>query len=258
MDAVKPGTYRITNVGGGTSIYARDNNWDTGCWAKSDNKNQQWYLQSSGAGYRIKNCRNGLYLLVTETKDCARIFCGRYPTTWELSQGTRDHNQYMIKLANNKGFAMDLRNWGASHDGNEVDLCPVRDWLDCQKWRFERLSDDTGEEDQKLRNDITAKNKQLEDLKSQLTKKDAQVTQLTQRLSSQSQELETLRKANESLRNQSVISLSTKLQNTNKHFEKDMNQQKEETSSLRESLSNLEKRFAQMMEQNVRPRNNTS
>ncbi|QRV83813.1 ricin-type beta-trefoil lectin domain protein [Ceratobasidium sp. AG-Ba] len=222
MSTVKLGTYRITNVGGGTSIYAQDNNWDTGCWAKSDNKNQQWYLQSSGAGYRIKNCQNGLYLL-------------------ELSQGTRDHNQYRIKLANNQGFAMDL-NCGASHNGNEVGLCPVQDWLDCQKWRFEYLSDDTGEED----------------LKSQLAKRDAQITQFAHRLFSQSQELETLRKANESLRNQSVISLSTKLQHTNEHFEKDMNQQKKEISSLRESLSNLEKRVAQMSEQNVRPQNNTS
>ncbi|KAG8765420.1 hypothetical protein FRC12_007503 [Ceratobasidium sp. 428] len=86
---------------------------------------------------------------------------------------------------------MDLRNWGASHNGNEARLTAeyeVRDQLDCQKWRFEHLSDDAGEEEG-LVADISLKNKQIEDYKSQLARKDAELVRLTERLTSQNQEL---------------------------------------------------------------------
>ncbi|KAG8783008.1 hypothetical protein FRC12_020214 [Ceratobasidium sp. 428] len=205
----------------------------------------------------MKNCWNGMYLAVAETRDGARIFCGRYPTTWELSQGSKDHNQYMIKLANNTGFAMDLRNWGASHNGNEAHLCPVRAQLDCQKWRFEHLSDDAGEEEG-LVADISLKNKQIEDYKSQLARKDAELVQLTERFTSQDQELDMLRKANESLRAESIALLSAKLQSTSERLEHDLGQQKRETDILRENLASLEKRFSQMAEQNVRLYNNAT
>ncbi|KAF8602549.1 hypothetical protein BDV93DRAFT_557325 [Ceratobasidium sp. AG-I] len=255
MTPIKPGTYRITNVGGGTSIYVRDNGWDAACWAKGGHKNQQWYLQRSGAGYQIKNCWNNTYLAVSETRDGARIFCGRFPTTWEFGQGSKDHNQYMIKIANNPGFAIDLRHYGASHNGNEIDLCPVRDWLDCQKWRFEHLSDNTGDE---AVVEIASKNKQIEGYKSQLAAKDAQLAQLTECLVSQNKELVSLRQANDLLRTQSIISPPAKLQNTSEHLEHEWSQQKKEENSLRESLESLEKRFTEMMEQNARPRNNIS
>ncbi|KAG8713799.1 hypothetical protein FRC09_018318 [Ceratobasidium sp. 395] len=119
-------------------------------------------------------------------------------------------------------------------------------------------SDDSGEDEQGLVADISLKNKQIEDYKSQLVRKDAELAQLTERLTSQNQELDMLRTANESLRAESIALLSAKLQSTSERLEHELGQQKRETDILRESLAGLEKRFSQMAEQNVRLHNNAT
>ncbi|KAG9079040.1 hypothetical protein FRC06_007987 [Ceratobasidium sp. 370] len=117
MAPVQPGTYRIVSVASGTYITLH-NHWDAVCWRKLDNKNQQWYIQRSGEGYRIKNCLTGLYLVVSDTALGAKVFCGRYPTTWELNQGMEDHDMYIVKLAGcDRVVGL---HWGKADDGNEV------------------------------------------------------------------------------------------------------------------------------------------
>ncbi|QRV97895.1 DNA double-strand break repair Rad50 ATPase [Ceratobasidium sp. AG-Ba] len=72
MPPVQLGTYRIISVASGTCIKAH-NDWEAVCWKREDeNKEQQWYVQRSGEGYRIQNCLHGTYLSVCETKDMAK------------------------------------------------------------------------------------------------------------------------------------------------------------------------------------------
>ncbi|KAG8774876.1 hypothetical protein FRC12_001784 [Ceratobasidium sp. 428] len=217
MPSIEPGTYKIVNVHSSTCIVNYpDRPWEAVCWRRLDGlKNHQWYVQRSGEGYHIQNCLNGMYLTVTETSDTkppAKIFCGRYPTTWELNQGNEDHEIYVIKQAG-ADRVLDLGGAGAAHDGNQIYTYPQRNWCAWRRWRFERLrsvvlnyaavtlkflySDDTGEREQKLFKEIQANNKRIEkhaqqikEQNARLAEKDSLITELKAQLESRDNELD--------------------------------------------------------------------
>ncbi|KAG8692942.1 hypothetical protein FRC08_009438 [Ceratobasidium sp. 394] len=186
MGPVQPGTYRIVSVASSTCIISHGN-WNAVCWRKLDNKNQQWYVQRSGEGYRIKNCSTGLYLVISDAGVHAKVCCGRYPTTWELNQGMKDHDMYTIKYPD-CDRVVDLHE-GAGHDGNELHMHPQGGWLACKRWRFERLSDDTGEEEQKLIQELQSKSKQIDEKDRRIQEQNAQLTERNCSLAEKDQQL---------------------------------------------------------------------
>ncbi|KAG9127895.1 hypothetical protein FRC07_007741 [Ceratobasidium sp. 392] len=280
MVPVQPGTYRIVSVASGTCIINYvDKPWEVVCWHRIDDRNQQWFVQRSGEGYHIKNCLNGLYLTVYETSDTnppAKVFCGPYPTTWELNQGTEDRGMYIIKRAG-CDRVVDLDDWGKAHDGNTIHTHTQRQWLANKRWRFEHLSDDTGEEEQKLSKEIQSKNQQiaerdqkikeqcaqLDEKSYQVAEKDKQLAELKAQLASQSEELsmiklnfgrqsallvqtqETLRRATETLATKGTDLLQTEAQDDQSHIKTELSQRKEKEEKLQERLESLERMVAE-------------
>ncbi|KAG9090925.1 hypothetical protein FS749_000195 [Ceratobasidium sp. UAMH 11750] len=174
MPPVEPGTYRIVCVASDTCIISQGD-WDAVCWRKLDNENQRWYVQRSGEGYQIKNCLTGLYLVVSGTDAGAKVYCGRYPTTWELNQGMKDNDMYIIKQAG-CDRVLDLH-FGQANDGNEIHAWPQADWFACRRWRFERLGDDTGEGEQERSEELESKNKQINERDQRIQEQNAQLAE---------------------------------------------------------------------------------
>ncbi|KAL5638173.1 hypothetical protein ACGC1H_005019 [Rhizoctonia solani] len=146
---MKPGTYRIVNLNSGTAITA--NHRGTVGWRKQDSKDQQWFAQASGKGYRFKNVAFSGYLAVTSTTDSDnRLHCGEYPTTWALviNPDHSGHEVYGIMMGDTDRM-LDLVNWGSSTDGTEIRAYSRARHNGSTKhrtWKFERISDETGEE----------------------------------------------------------------------------------------------------------------
>ncbi|KAG9090924.1 hypothetical protein FS749_000194 [Ceratobasidium sp. UAMH 11750] len=269
--------------------------WDAVGWRKLDsNKNQQWYVQRSGEGYRIKNCSNGLYIAVDGTHERAKVFCGIYPVTWELRQESGDYSMYIIKHAG-CDRVIDLDDWGKAHDGNGLHTFPQGGWLACKRWRFERLSDDTGEEEQKLSKELQSKNtqvaekdrriqeqgvqlaekggqlaerdRQLAERDQQLAEKDSQLAQMKERLASQGGELSRVKldlaqKSELLLQTQDALrrageSLAAQGNESLRDEVRSMNHRLEKAENLQERLETLEKMFAEVTSQNIMPRNIT-
>ncbi|KAG8715474.1 hypothetical protein FRC09_016589 [Ceratobasidium sp. 395] len=226
--------------------------WDAVCWRRHEAMDQHWYVQRSGAGYRIKNRMNGLYLVVSETTDTnppAKVFCGRYPTTWELNQGIKDYEMYIIKQAG-CDRVVDLDGFGDARDGNELHTFTQLDWLACRRWRFEHLSDETGEENEEVLKKLQAKSKEVEE-------KDSELVWLRKQLASQAEELalvkldiargsavlaqtqETLRQVSGSLATLVDQSALDKFQSVTKHLEQEQAQQKEKSEKLEKKLEEL-------------------
>ncbi|KAG8699149.1 hypothetical protein FRC08_005481 [Ceratobasidium sp. 394] len=263
--SITPGTYRIINEGSGTVMTTPDwSGWDVVCWHKHDGRKQQWFVQRSGLGYSIKNCATGNYLAVSRMEQGTQLYCGRYPTT--------------MKCGDNDNI-IDLDGYGKGHDGNRMHLYPHGNWLVYRRWWFERLSDDSGEEEPRLRREIDSKNQQISDLNQQLaenkkqlanyekevTDKDRQNAQFTERLANQDQELaeikseltqklamlvetqEALRRANEPTESQRAEVAWIQTGNANGRLERHMAQQKEATDNLRDKMESFERLLSQMI-----------
>ncbi|KAG8734943.1 hypothetical protein FRC10_011166 [Ceratobasidium sp. 414] len=240
MPPVQPGTYRITNVKSGTCITVK-NDWDVVGWQKHDGRDQQ----RSGAGYRFKNCQTGQYLCVVETRDTkeprTKVFCGIFPTTWDLRQESKDFNMYIMKQADANRI-IDLTGAGSKEDGTELFADPQPHWVPQQRWRFEFLrsirskfgSDDTGEEEQRLSKEIQLKDKQI-------SEKDEELARIKKELAARSmlldQTQDALHLANESLAAYRADPMRIELQRASS----DLIEQKEKTKDLQEKISDLER-----------------
>ncbi|QRV95944.1 ricin-type beta-trefoil lectin domain protein [Ceratobasidium sp. AG-Ba] len=158
--------------------------------------------------------------------------CGRYPTTWNIYQGNEDYNMYIIEQGDS-GRVLDLF---SANVPNNPKLCtyPKGDWVAWKRWRFERLSDDTGEVEIQARDQLISK------YKDQLAAKDAEVVHLQKQLESQSQELNQLKHEvtqtsgnRGSFENQCFDLLLTELRMANRRYE-------DETAALRNRLDRFE------------------
>ncbi|QRV96749.1 ricin-type beta-trefoil lectin domain protein [Ceratobasidium sp. AG-Ba] len=240
MSSIKPGTYRITSVWANTCIGVRDEcTWDAVCFHRRDRKDQQWYVQRSGGGYRIQSCLNGTYLAVSNIRDPSDrdertlwMFCSRYPTTWEIYQEVGRQDEYIIEQADS-GRVVDLWHW-LEDDGSRLCTFPKGDDGANQRWKFERLSDDTGEREIKIRDQIISLNK------TQIVIKDLELAQLREQLSIQQSprkraisEPTNLPEAQRQAENQNITSLLVAIQKTNER-------QENEIRKLRERLDRFE------------------
>ncbi|KAG8694383.1 hypothetical protein FRC09_009884 [Ceratobasidium sp. 395] len=256
MAPVEPGTYRIVNVASGTCIMAYKD-WDAVCWRRHEAMDQHWYVQRSGAGYRIKNRMNGLYLVVSETTDTnppAKVFCGRYPTTWELNQGIKDYEMYIIKQAG-CDRVVDLDGFGDARDGNEemeirAPKVSTPEFYHQNSDSYDSNSDETGEENEEILKKLQAKSKEVEE-------KDSELVWLRKQLASQAEELalvkldiargsavlaqtqETLRQVSGSLAALVDQSALDKFQSVMKHLEQEQALQKEKSEKLEKQLEEL-------------------
>ncbi|KAG9125755.1 hypothetical protein FRC07_006337 [Ceratobasidium sp. 392] len=210
-----------------------------------------------------------MYVAVCEASG-TKVIAGRYPTTWELNQGIEDYEMYIIKQAGG-GRAIDLDDWGKAHDGNTLHTQIQDDWLACKRWKFERLSDDTGEEEQKLLKDIESKNKQvaeqdekIKEQAAQLNDKNNQLAELKARLASQDEELskvkldlnrqstllvqtqDVLHRASESLATQGTDLLRTEVWDNQSRTNNELSQQKERQKKLQEKVEGLERMIAEV------------
>ncbi|KAL5638167.1 hypothetical protein ACGC1H_005017 [Rhizoctonia solani] len=83
---MKSGTYRIVNLSNEKAIADDDNKIVFS--RKEDSKDQQWFVQRAGDGYRFKNVASGGYLAVVVNgkydSESQIAYSGRYPMTWML------------------------------------------------------------------------------------------------------------------------------------------------------------------------------
>ncbi|KDN36993.1 hypothetical protein RSAG8_10446, partial [Rhizoctonia solani AG-8 WAC10335] len=146
---MKPGTYRIINLKGGTAITV--NHLGTVGWRVEDSKNQQWFVQSSGEGYRFKNVAAGGYLAVVAHEDSGgTVYCGGYPTTWALVPNL-EHRGYSIYgiVVGDTDHTLDLTDWGNAADGTKIysgSRTKHTGSTQHMAWKFQHINDDPGEE----------------------------------------------------------------------------------------------------------------
>ncbi|KAF8608034.1 hypothetical protein BDV93DRAFT_519107 [Ceratobasidium sp. AG-I] len=225
MVNLEPGTYRIVNVASDTAITVpHHNRWDVVGWERHGDRNQRWFVQRSGEGYQFKNCQYGYYMAVVEPKWNARPFLSQYPTSWQLVQNRDDYNMYIIKCAG-IDRVIELDKCGSRHNGNNLQLLSQDNWVSYKRWRFERLSDETGDEAGELRS-------QLGEMRQQLASKDQELAQTQSQLFEKSTLLEqsqiALRQAEAALRARD-----------------EPLQQQTEMADLRERMERMERLFPQ-------------
>ncbi|KAG8742109.1 hypothetical protein FRC12_015432 [Ceratobasidium sp. 428] len=139
--ALQPGTYRIVSQVAGTAIQVSEHDHNkVVAWERHDRICQKWFVQSSGDGYKFKNCQHGNYLAVSSTDMHALVYASRFPTTWVL---LKTNDGYLVQYADNNRV-LDLH-YGWKNNGNEIHIWPAGDNAN-KMWKFEHLSDETGEE----------------------------------------------------------------------------------------------------------------
>jgi len=264
--ALRPGSYRIVSKLTGTVIQVSEHDHNKiVAWEKHDRSNQKWFVQSSGDGYKFKNCQHGNFLAVSSTDAHSLVHASRFPTTWVL---LKVNDGYLIQYAGNNRV-LDLH-WGWGNNGNEIHIWPAAGDNANKTWKFERLSDDTGEElppsfqeqadrltqdlhtqtqnsarkDEKiasLEQELANQRREAEEENSrrlarvvddrELAEKDAVIRQLRQEVKEKGEALSRASKENEEmshLRNQQV-----QLQN-------ELSQQQAETASLQGKMDRVE------------------
>ncbi|KAF8608036.1 hypothetical protein BDV93DRAFT_541431 [Ceratobasidium sp. AG-I] len=276
MVHIQPGTYRITNVASGTALAIPDNNvWDVVCWGRNDDKNQQ-----------------------------APLYAAWYPTSWQLIQNQEDHNMYMWVVARKLAvvnphsglwatrmkcgdvdLVIDLDDYGAGHNGNHIHAYAQEHWVPQKRWRLERISDETGDEEWRLKQEAIQKNKQLASKDQQLAsnaeqlaskdrciaEKDKLAVELTERLASKDRELarvkqelsekSALLEQTRRAPRQEVVTLKSRDSDRNlkdRNLEEKLSQQQKETVGLREKMERVERLLSQMMDSGVKRPNNMS
>ncbi|KAF8608035.1 hypothetical protein BDV93DRAFT_551902 [Ceratobasidium sp. AG-I] len=150
---------------------------------------------------------------------------------------------------------MDLDRWGAGHNGNHIHAYPQDHWVPHKRWRFERLSDDTGEDGWQLRKEVDQKNKQLAELADRLAKKDEELARIQQELSEKSALLEKTRNAP---RRPTGLLKSRELEPEVKedNVTAELSQQRRETASLREKMGIFERLKSQVIDSGIKRPNN--
>ncbi|CAE6435639.1 unnamed protein product [Rhizoctonia solani] len=115
------------------------------------NDTGDWFVQLSGEGYRLKNVESGGYLAMPFHGDSDnRAYCGGYPTTWILVPN-HEHRGYGVYgiMAGDTDRILDLTDWGNAANGTLIySTCRTRHTgaTKHMAWKFEHLSDETGEE----------------------------------------------------------------------------------------------------------------
>ncbi|CAE6539513.1 unnamed protein product [Rhizoctonia solani] len=151
---MKPGTYRIVNLSNEKAIADDDDKIVFS--RKEDCKDQQWFVQPAGDGYRFKNVASGGYLAVVVNgkydSESQIAYSGRYPTTWMLVSDPKSTGRtiYGVKMADTH-YLLNVSS-DRSSDG-DTQLCTVSYGYSypssesrSRAWKFEQLSDVTDSE----------------------------------------------------------------------------------------------------------------
>ncbi|QRV72592.1 ricin-type beta-trefoil lectin domain protein [Ceratobasidium sp. AG-Ba] len=174
----QPGTYRISNVKDkNVVIEVPDYNQDriaTRGWKNA--RNQHWIVQHSGHGYKFKNCQYDLYLSAPNNKPGAVVCSSRAPTSWDIH---RTHEGYLI-LYEETDAAINLH-FAGTNDNNVLLLWGISDCPAHRRWKFERISDDTGNETADTTESCISR------LETELAKKNAQLVLQTEELARKDQ-----------------------------------------------------------------------
>ncbi|KAG8767023.1 hypothetical protein FRC12_006485 [Ceratobasidium sp. 428] len=213
-----------------------------------------------------------MYLTVTETSDTtppAKVFGGRYPTTWELNQGVEDHEMYIIKRAG-CDRVIDLDDWGNAFNGNQISN-----------------SDDTGEEKQQLLKELQIKDEEIKGKNTRIKEQNIQLNEKTCQLADQENQLallkaqlasrdeepnearlnldrkstlpaqthDAVRGAGEWPETQGVELPRSQVQETNSRLDKELIRPTEKLKRLQEKFDNLERMFVQMTSQGIKLNN---
>ncbi|KAG8720089.1 hypothetical protein FRC08_001190 [Ceratobasidium sp. 394] len=182
----KPGTYRITNVLTSTVIEVPDYNQDRATsrtWHHTSN--QHWVIQYSGRGYKIKNCRHGVYLFASSSKEGSVVGAAATPTVWTL---LRTQAGFVIQYEE-EDRAVNLH-FASGGDNNVLLLWKSGDCPPHRRWKFEQISDDTGGEvAETIENEVDRLKRELGERNAQLEEKDAQLALQTEELAKKDRQL---------------------------------------------------------------------
>ncbi|CAE6463856.1 unnamed protein product [Rhizoctonia solani] len=234
MTSIKPGTYRIVNKRDGKAITIPANLPGTIAGCKPPNSpNQKWFVRCSGNYYHFEDCLYGKFIAPDHTKHGTRVSLERYPVDWEiLPLGI---NQYLIKLVGHD-LALDLHGDGEVHCWSQDGTIPQR------LWRFERLSDFTGDSP-----------KNSSDLTNVLATKDKVIARLTELLEQKERKIQEQRR--EILQKEREIS---QLNSCTANPTASGSSGQSEADALREKVDRLELLLNRWMDQgNNRPNNSS-
>ncbi|CUA70053.1 hypothetical protein RSOLAG22IIIB_00398 [Rhizoctonia solani] len=175
----EPGTYYIRSVAAPKNVIeVLDYNEERAvCSPKTENPtlNQQWYVQRSGRGYKIKNVKHGVYLASYSIKPKNATPVGTSPThgpvDWYL---IKTQDGFAIQYGDDEK-AIDLHR-GSDQYGQPMHLWDVAPQHSEHRWKFERVGDDVGGEvAETIEDRITVLRNQLQGKDIEIAAKNAEI-----------------------------------------------------------------------------------
>ncbi|KAG8939983.1 hypothetical protein FRC03_005860 [Tulasnella sp. 419] len=134
---VLPGVYWIQSALSRMAVdmqaYKRDPGTPVINYEANNADSQKWIIQAAGNGYTIKNFTTNTFLSLAEgvvPASYVPVTGNPTPVEWEIF---RDGRYFIIRLASNKGLAMDLK-YGGCKNSNPIILhdChkePTQQWI---------------------------------------------------------------------------------------------------------------------------------
>lgn len=254
-DDIQPGTYRIISGIAGTAMQVLDQDpSEVVTWQLHEGDNQHWVVQRSGDGYTFKNGRHGLYLATRSSENHSQIYASRYPITWVLP---RINEGYWIQFPNTTQLFNLHCGW--TTNGNKIHLFCVdyNGHNNYSTWRFEYLSDETGEmqgtvvqeENVRQRQDLNTLVELLADKERQLSEQRTLASQLEGSV----RQLQEIIKAKDE-----TLAYAYKSNEETNRLREQQNQLQNEVASLQAKMDRFEDSMSQTINNDSRSRNNAT
>ncbi|CAE6385184.1 unnamed protein product [Rhizoctonia solani] len=190
----EPGKYYVQSVAAPKNVIeVYDRNPERAmCSPQAENPahHQQWYIQRSGRGYKIKNVKHGVYLaLHTPQHPFASVIgaSSRHgPADWSF---LRTHDGFSIQYGE-EDLSIDLHR-GLDVWGNPMHLWATAPQAPAQRWKLQQIDDDVGGEVAETVEDrIAVLNTQLQLKDIEIATRDANIAAKDQLLARKEQELQ--------------------------------------------------------------------
>ncbi|CAE6343504.1 unnamed protein product [Rhizoctonia solani] len=195
----EPGTYYIKSVAAPKNVIEilSYNKERAVCSPQNaeKNPNQQWYIQHSGRGYKIKNVKHGLYLTPHSAQPTYGTAIGTSsihgPVDWVFM---RTHDGFAIQYGEEEK-AIDLF-YGLDNAENSMHLLDIVPQYHNRRWKLERIGDGVGGEVAETVEDrIITLSEQLQKQNIEIAKKNAEIAAKDRLLARKLQEEQKLRDA---------------------------------------------------------------
>ncbi|KAG9122320.1 hypothetical protein FRC07_001364 [Ceratobasidium sp. 392] len=157
----------------------------------------KWFIQQSGRGYKIKNCKYGVYLSAPNGQMGTVVGASETPMVWTM---LRTHAGFLIQYGE-EDSVIDMR-FGTTNQEDVMVLWKSDGCPDARRWSFEHMSNDTGGEKVdpiEDESEIGRLKRELAKQRAQLVLKDHEIAEKDQQLAEQASLLsrrETLNKDN--------------------------------------------------------------